>query len=171
MPVLYGAFIETSMKVGVISDTHLGNDPSCRFPSWVLEAFQGVKMIFHAGDITHENVLEELQTLAPVIAVRGNMDSNLDNLPPFRIFPIPEGFAVICHRLNDAYKLVDSNVKLVVYGHSHIPKVEIEKGILYLNPGSPTVPRGGNPPSVAIVRFEKGVMEPIFKYSPSNADI
>lgn len=137
------------MLIGLISDTHIP-DRARIIPQKVIEAFSNVELIIHAGDLTSPKVIEELETLAPVIAVQGNMDrANGINLPKAKIIET-EGLKIgVIH--GEVYPRADSdqllylakelNVDILVSGHSHQPKIEQKEGILLLNPGSPVVPR------------------------------
>ena len=137
------------MLIGLISDTHIP-DRAKELPQNVFEAFENVELILHAGDLTSPKVIEELEKLAPVIAVQGNMDRvNGINLPKAKVIEV-EGLKIgVIH--GEVYPRADSsqllylakelNVDILVSGHSHQPKIEQNEGILLLNPGSPIVPR------------------------------
>ncbi|MBW2624914.1 MAG: metallophosphoesterase family protein [Deltaproteobacteria bacterium] len=118
--------------VGVISDTHGHLRPE------VAEAFAGVDLIIHAGDIGKNEVLEALRAIAPVHAVRGNMDGGWANgLPAAEVVEIGE---VLIYVLHDAYLLnldpAAAGFVAVINGHTHRAAVEKRKGVLFLNPGS-----------------------------------
>ena len=137
------------MLIGLISDTHIP-DRAKELPQNVFEAFENVELILHAGDLTSPKVIEELEKLAPVMAVQGNMDRvNGINLPKAKVIEV-EGLKIgVIH--GEVYPRADSsqllylakelNVDILVSGHSHQPKIEQNEGILLLNPGSPIVPR------------------------------
>ena len=137
------------MLIGLISDTHIP-DRAKELPQNVFEAFENVELILHAGDLTSPKVIEELEKLAPVMAVQGNMDRvNGINLPKAKVIEA-EGLKIgVIH--GEVYPRADSsqllylakelNVDILVSGHSHQPKIEQTEGILLLNPGSPIVPR------------------------------
>ena len=137
------------MLIGLISDTHIP-DRAKILPTNVIEAFDDVELILHAGDLTSPKVLEELEKIAPVMAVQGNMDrANGIDLPKAKIIEV-EGLKIgVIH--GEVYPRADSdqllylakelNVDILVSGHSHQPKIEQKEGILLLNPGSPIVPR------------------------------
>ncbi len=130
------------MKIGVCSDTH-----SLNLPSKLLDAFDGVDLIIHAGDICDESVLKELKTIAPVKAVQGNMDdSSLKKKLPLREIIDVDGVRIgICHGHVGGGKAFENaqiqferdNVQVVVFGHSHHALNEHINNILYFNPGSP----------------------------------
>jgi putative phosphoesterase len=137
------------MLIGLISDTHIP-DRARILPQKVIEAFSDVELIIHAGDLTSPKVIEELETIAPVMAVQGNMDrANGISLPKAKIMEI-EGLKVGAIH-GEVYPRADSdqllylakelNVDILVSGHSHQPKIEQKDGVLLLNPGSPIVPR------------------------------
>jgi len=119
--------------IGVISDTHGLVRPE------VLEIFKGVDLIIHAGDIGGRAVLETLETIAPVMAVRGNNDreSWSDHIPHSQVIEHGSSLIYVLHELAhlDRDPAV-ANFSVVIYGHSHRPLIETKKGVLYLNPGS-----------------------------------
>ena len=137
------------MLIGLISDTHIP-DRAKILPTKVLEAFSDVELILHAGDLTSPKVIEELENLAPVMAVQGNMDRvNGIDLPKAKVIEA-EGLKIgVMH--GEVYPRADTdqllylakelNVDILVSGHSHQPKIEQKDGVLLLNPGSPIVPR------------------------------
>ena len=107
--------------------------------------FADVEMIIHAGDITSQVVLDELEKFGTVEAVRGNMDrTNLPLLPEKKVLDIKGNRIGVMHgwgapkrireRLRDRFEDVDA----IVYGHTHEPFNEIVDGVLFFNPGSPT---------------------------------
>jgi putative phosphoesterase len=118
--------------VGIISDTHGHLRPE------VAEAFAGVDLIIHAGDIGNNEVLEALRAIAPVHAVRGNMDGGwAHDLPVTEVVEVGE---VLIYVLHDAYLLklepAAAGFAAVINGHTHRAAVEKRKGVLFLNPGS-----------------------------------
>lgn len=133
------------MKIGVISDTHLRSSAKL-LPNIIYEVFDGVDMIFHAGDILIEEVLIELETIAPVYAVAGNNDG-YDMLVKYRRKKIIEaggkriglthGSGRGSAYLNAYAEFREDKVNCIVYGHSHKPHNEVIDGILFFNPGSP----------------------------------
>lgn len=121
------------MTVGVISDTHGLLRPEA------VKALAGVERILHAGDIGSPDILDALGKIAPVTAVRGNIDRGrwAQFLPSAETLEL--GGATV-HVLHDVAQLDLSpraaRVQAVVYGHSHQPLSELRNGVLYLNPGS-----------------------------------
>ena len=137
------------MLIGLISDTHIP-DRARILPQNVIDAFSDVDLILHAGDLTSPKVIEELEELAPVIAVQGNMDrANGILLPKAKVIEAEDLKIGLIH--GEVYPRADTqqllylakelDVDILVSGHSHQPKIEQDEGILLLNPGSPIVPR------------------------------
>ena len=132
--------------VGVISDTHGLLRPEA------VAALQGSDLIIHAGDIGNPDVLKTLETIAPVIAVRGNNDKGAwaESLPEFEVVQVGSVYIYILH---DAKELdldpTAAGFGVVISGHSHRPAVEERKGILFVNPGSAGPRRFTLPISVA----------------------
>ncbi|HKM84995.1 MAG TPA: metallophosphoesterase family protein [Terriglobales bacterium] len=119
--------------LGVISDTHGLLRPEA------LEALRGSDRILHAGDVGAPEILEALAQIAPVTAVRGNVDT----APWARVLPeteVVEAGGVSIYMLHDLGQLDlkpgAAGFCAVVYGHSHQPKIAEKNGVLYFNPGS-----------------------------------
>jgi uncharacterized protein len=134
---------------GVISDTHGLLRPAA------IEALRGSHRILHAGDIGSADILDALATLARVTAIRGNVDRAewARRLPETEV--VEEGGCSI-YILHDLAQL-DLNPEaakfnVVLYGHSHQPKIEHKGSVLYLNPGSAGPRRFNLPVSVAKLR-------------------
>lgn len=133
------------MRIGVLSDTHLCG-PEEPLPPAVLERLAGVDMILHAGDIVHPSVLDLLETVAPVYAVRGNMDlpALQDALPASRVIEAGPFRIGLIHGwgapedMEERISLEFDDVHCIVYGHSHYPVCHMKNDILFFNPGSPT---------------------------------
>ena len=135
---------------GVISDTH----------GWLRDeavaALQGCEMILHAGDIGKPEILERLQEIAPVMAVRGNVDEGAwaRELPLRRIVQVGDARVLLLH---DVARLrIDpeaEGLQAVVFGHSHRPLVEERNGVLFLNPGAAGPRRFTLPVSVALLNW------------------
>ena len=137
------------MLIGLISDTHIP-DRAKEIPEKVFEAFSEVDLIMHAGDLTSPKVIDDLEQIAPVMAIQGNMDRARGiDLPAAKVIEA-EGLKIgIVH--GEVYPRADTqqlvylakelNVDILVSGHSHQPKIEQTDGVLLLNPGSPIVPR------------------------------
>lgn len=141
--------VKIKMLIGLISDTHIP-DRAKQLPQNVFDAFSDVDLILHAGDLTSLEVINQLEQIAPVMAVQGNMDRvNGINLPKAKVVEA-EGLKIgIVH--GEVYPRADTqqlvylakelNVDILISGHSHQPKIEKKDGVLLINPGSPIVPR------------------------------
>ena len=121
------------MKIGVISDSHGLLRPE------VAPAFAGVERILHLGDVGKASILEELKKIAPVTAVRGNVDQTglCRELPETEVVMIGGRYVYMLHDLG-ALHLDPAAGKFaaVLSGHTHIPNFYTRKGVLYFNPGS-----------------------------------
>lgn len=133
-------------QIGVISDTHGLLRPEA------IEALTGSDLILHAGDIGKLEILEELRTIAPVVAVRGNNDIGdwAQTIPESETITIENVSIHLLHIAKDL-KLDPkiSRVQVVISGHSHQPSLEEHEGVLFLNPGSAGPRRFKLPISVA----------------------
>ncbi|MDQ3289129.1 MAG: metallophosphatase family protein [Pseudomonadota bacterium] len=144
-------------RIGVISDTHgLLRPQAAAF-------LQGADHILHGGDIGREEILHALAAIAPLTAIRGNVDTGE------WAAAVPETRQVVLaglrvHLLHDRRNLdIDpdaEDIDIVVSGHSHRPLVEHRDGVLYLNPGSAGPRRFKLPVSVAEVLVDRGSITP-----------
>ena len=122
-----------SIRIGVISDTH------GLLRSEALDALHGSDHIIHAGDIGGREIPYQLATIAPITAIRGNVDKDAwaSSLPETEVVEV-EG--VLIYILHDLAKLdlkpEAAAFHVVISGHSHVAKQEIRNGVLYFNPGS-----------------------------------
>jgi uncharacterized protein len=131
-------------KIGVISDTHIPHFK--KLPEAIWEQFGEVELIIHAGDLSVLSVLAELETIAPVVAVQGNVEHEevMLELPIKREIVVGHCRIGIVHILGDSRDRVRlarqefPNARVVVYGHSHIPYNQERDGQLLFNPGSAT---------------------------------
>jgi len=124
---------EKRITLGVISDTHGLLRPEA------VDALRGSDRILHAGDIGAPEILEALAKIAPVTAVRGNVDtaSWARALPQTEVVEAGGVSIYILHDLGQLdLKPEAAGFRVVVYGHSHQPKMEEKNGVLYFNPGS-----------------------------------
>ena len=139
--------------VGVISDTHGLLRPEA------VQALGGVDRILHGGDVGAPEILKELETIAPVTAVRGNVDGGswARKLPLSEVIEV-EGVSIyILHILENLdLKPEVAGFKVVVYGHSHVAKIEEKNGVLYFNPGSAGPRRFKLPVTVGRLRIDRG---------------
>jgi putative phosphoesterase len=123
----------TEKLIGIISDTHGLVRPQA------LEALKGVDMILHAGDIGNQQVLDTLNELAPVVAVRGNNDKAdwASSLPDWEAVEVGNVSIYMLHDIKEMdISPSGAGFQVVVSGHSHRPVVEEKRGVLYVNPGS-----------------------------------
>jgi uncharacterized protein len=120
------------MHIGVISDTHGLLRPQA------IRAFRGCQHIVHAGDVGAREILEELKAIAPVTAIRGNIDPEAwAELPETELVELGGVSIYVLHDLSKLdLKPEAAGVKVVISGHSHVPKQETRRGVLYFNPGS-----------------------------------
>ena len=124
---------EGEIQIGVISDTHGLLRPEALF------ALAGSDHIIHAGDIGEPAILDKLTDLAPLTAVRGNVDHGAwaKKIPEINVLEVGGVSIYIIHNLQELdLKPEASGLAAVVYGHSHVAKQEIKNGVLYFNPGS-----------------------------------
>lgn len=151
------------MKIGLISDTHIPERAS-KLPITVLEAFKDVDLILHAGDITSPQVIAELEEIAPVKAVQGNMDRIFsDEIPKSQLIEVEDFKIGLNHgvvypkgdTLQLKYIAMELGANIFISGHTHKPEIEKIDDILFLNPGSPTAPRLSDP-SVMILEIKDG---------------
>jgi uncharacterized protein len=140
-------------KIGLISDTHglLRNE--------ALQALSGSDLIIHAGDVGDSKILDALRDIAPLIAVRGNIDTAewAKSLPETAVAEAGSANIYVLHDVN-ALDL-DPNAAgfhIVVSGHSHKPARSERNGVVYINPGS-AGPRRFNLP-ITIARLDLSVM-------------
>ncbi|HTE83632.1 MAG TPA: metallophosphoesterase family protein [Dehalococcoidia bacterium] len=139
-----------AMRIGLISDTHM---PFAGRALWdeVDEAFFGVELILHAGDIVHPVVLDRLDQIAPVLAARGNNDYGIDDarILDQQVLDLHDRRLVMLHDmepedrpidyLRRAY-LRDHHADIIVTGHTHFERLTYRDGVLQINPGSATLP-------------------------------
>jgi putative phosphoesterase len=137
----------TRKVIGVISDTHGLVRPQA------IEALQGVDMILHAGDVGNQEVLDTLNQIAPVIAVRGNNDKGEwgGSLPDWEVVEIDGVSIYMLHDVKEIDIAPSGAFNVVVSGHSHKPSVEERRGVLYVNPGSAGPRRFTLPVSLAFL--------------------
>lgn len=138
-------------RLGVVADTHDLLRPE------LLTALAGVDVIVHAGDVCTAPILEALAEIAPVHAVRGNNDAApfADTLPEALALRVANVDIWMCHDATDLRRLPPpAGTRLVITGHSHRPRLDVEDGVTHLNPGSPGRRRFSLPVSCAIATIE-----------------
>lgn len=143
--------------IGVISDTHGLLRPE------LLDRLRGVNLIIHAGDVGDATILDRLRELAPVHAVRGNVDRGLwaDGLPETDAVAVGEAIIYVLHDIGQLdLDPKQAGFQAVVYGHSHVPSMEWRGDVLYLNPGSVGPRRFSLPVSLAFLRVSGSGLEP-----------
>jgi len=131
-------------RVGVISDTHIPQFKKLPEATW--EHFAGVELIIHAGDLSILRVIAELETIAPVVAVQGNIEEEevMRTLPIKREIVVGHCRIGIVHILGDARtrervaRQEFPGARCVVFGHSHVPWNQEYDGLVLFNPGSAT---------------------------------
>ena len=139
------------IRIGLISDTHGLLRPEAK------TFLAGSDVIVHAGDIGNAGILDELATIAPVTAVRGNNDTGAwaEKINETETLPIG---AIVLYVIHDVAQLdidpVSAGIRIVVAGHSHKPKIDDRGGVLFVNPGSAGPRRFKLPNSVGEICIE-----------------
>jgi len=144
---------ERTVILGVISDTHGLLRPEA------LRALRGSDRILHAGDVGSSEIFDALAQIAPVTAVRGNVDIEpwAHVLPETEVVDVASVSIYMLHDLGQLnLKPQAAGFRVVVYGHSHQPKMEEKSGVLYFNPGSAGPRRFKLPVSVGRLMIEAG---------------
>jgi putative phosphoesterase len=139
------------MKIGVVSDTH------GLFRPQLTEALAGVERIFHLGDVGKMSVLEDFAKIAPVTAIRGNVDRSgpCSELPETEVFLAEGRYIYMLHDLNTLHlDPVAGKFAAVLFGHSHVPNFYRRKGVLYFNPGSCGPRRFQLPVTVGLLKID-----------------
>jgi uncharacterized protein len=139
--------------VGIISDTHGLLRPEA------VEALRGSSLIIHAGDMGSDTIIPNLETIAPIYAVRGNVDNGpwAYKIPKSQSVEIEGVFIYVYHGHQEPELNPEtSGFQVVVSGHSHQPSIETRNGILFINPGSAGPKRFRLPVSLAIATIHEG---------------
>ena len=147
------------MRIGVISDTHGLLRPQA------VAALKGVELIIHAGDIGEPGILEALERIAPVQAVRGNTDRGewARKLPLTQVVEVGEVQLYVLHEIFTLdLEPQAAGFAGVLFGHSHRPHLERKNGILYLNPGSAGPRRFTLPVTLAYLEVQGRTLHPEF---------
>lgn len=144
------------MQIGIISDTHGLLRPEA------VEALRGSQHIIHAGDVGDPAILAKLEEIAPVTAVRGNVDHGdwAEKLPETNVLEV-EGVSIYVLHILDRLDLKPeaAGFAAVIYGNSHVPKQETKNGVLYLNPGNAGPKRFSRPISLGRLTIENGKLK------------
>ncbi len=143
--------------IGVISDTHGLLRPGA------IDALRGVEHILHAGDVGDPAILDALRNVAPVTAIRGNIDVGgpCSHLPSTEVVTLQGHTFYMLHDRN-ALDLdpVAAGFSAVISGHSHKPLIEWRHGILYMNPGSAGPRRFSLPVSIGLLVIGPDGLQP-----------
>jgi uncharacterized protein len=137
--------------IGVLSDTHGLLRPQA------LDALRGSTHILHAGDVGDIRILEALRAIAPVTAIRGNIDTEgpTAELPATEAIELSGLLIYMLHSLRDLdLKPEAAGIRVVISGHSHKPTIDTRNGVLYLNPGSCGPRRFSLPITVAYLHLD-----------------
>jgi putative phosphoesterase len=140
------------VKIGVIADTHGLLRPG------VLEAFAGVDHILHAGDIGDAAILTALRSIAPLTAIRGNIDRTgpCAELPAEEFVTLAEVNTYMIHDVHDlSLDPLAASIQVVISGHSHKPLIEERKGVLFFNPGAAGPRRFALPITVGLLHIKE----------------
>lgn len=141
------------MRIGVISDTHDLLRPAA------LTALAGVEHILHAGDVGDIAILHTLSTIAPVTAIRGNIDTSgpCADLPLTEYIELSNAAFYLIHNIHDLdINPTAAGIACIISGHSHRASIETRNAVLYLNPGSAGPRRFSLPTTLALVHVEGG---------------
>ena len=145
--------------IGVISDTH------GYLSATATKAFADTDLIIHAGDIGKPDVLKSLKSIAPLVAVRGNMDFGhwANQLPQDEIVRIGTVIIYVVHDVHRRRLASNSaGISVIISGHTHRPQAEQKDGIFFINPGSASNPKFGDGASVALLRLHGKDLIPEF---------
>jgi hypothetical protein len=145
------------MKIGILSDTHGLLRPE------VAPALAGVERILHLGDVGSPSILMDLEKIAPVTAVRGNVDRTgpCSELPETEVALVEGRYIYMLHDLSTLHlDPAAGKFAAVLFGHSHVPNFYRRKGVLYFNPGSCGPRRFELPVTVGLLTIdEEGELE------------
>lgn len=158
----------------MISDTHIPVRAR-EIPHRVFEVFEDVDFIVHAGDLVDISVIDKLERLAPVLAVYGNMDGPKirGKLPKMDSAKALNQKIGVMHNPGTLFGMKkmreiaqENNFDVLVYGHTHNPRIKWEGNTLFINPGSPTnpLPPFITQPSVALLKITKDKITPQIVY-------
>jgi hypothetical protein len=142
------------MLIGVISDTHGLLRPEA------VAGLRGVEHILHAGDVGDMAILDALREIAPVTAIRGNVDVSgaCAKLPATDVVELGDRLFYLVHSVHDLdINPAAAGVAMVVSGHSHKASMQVRDGVIYFNPGSAGPRRFSLPVTVGFVTVEDGV--------------
>lgn len=143
-------------RIGIISDTHGLLRPEAE------RGLTGVDHIIHAGDIGRPEIVDALRRIAPVTAIRGNVDSGdwARDYPDTNLVLLAGKSIYVLHDLKTLKTDPVAGVAVIVSGHSHVPKIDTVGGVLYLNPGSAGPRRFKLPITLATLELTPDGMRP-----------
>lgn len=143
-------------RIGIISDTHGLLRPEAE------RSLTGVDHIIHAGDIGRPEIVDALRRIAPVTAIRGNVDSGewARDYSDTNLVRLAGKSIYVLHDLKTLKAHPGTGIDVIVSGHSHVPKIDTLGGVLYLNPGSAGPRRFKLPITFAMLELTPGGMRP-----------
>jgi putative phosphoesterase len=143
-------------RLGIISDTHGLLRPEAE------QRLAGVDHIVHAGDIGRPEIVDTLRRIAPVTAIRGNVDSGewAREYPDTTLLRLAGMSIYVLHDLKTLQADPGADIDVIVSGHSHVPKIDTVGGVLYLNPGSAGQRRFNLPITLATLEVTPEGMRP-----------
>jgi uncharacterized protein len=145
-----------SVIVGLISDTHGLLRPNA------VKRLEGAGLIIHAGDLGKPEILKALSAIAPVIAVRGNVDTSpeLSFLPQTAVVEIGSKRIYVLHNITELdLNPASAGIDAIVFGHSHKQDLYMKSDVMYINPGSAGPRRFRLPISIALLNTATEPME------------
>jgi putative phosphoesterase len=147
-----------TFRIGIISDTHGLLRPEAE------HRLIGVDQIIHSGDIGHPDIIDALRKIAPVAAIRGNVDTGdwADKYADTELVRFAGRAIFVLHDLK-ALQIdpMAFGIDVVVFGHSHVPKIDTVGGVLYLNPGSAGRRRFKLPITLATLEITPDGLRPV----------
>lgn len=143
-------------RIGIISDTHGLLRPEAE------RGLTGVDHIIHAGDIGRPEIVDALRRIAPVTAIRGNVDSGewARDYPDTNRVRLAGKSIYVLHDLKTLKADPGAGIDVIVSGHSHVPKIDALGGVLYLNPGSAGPRRFKLPITLATLEVTRAGVRP-----------
>ncbi|MGY4314993.1 metallophosphoesterase family protein [Bradyrhizobium sp. JR3.5] len=143
-------------RIGIISDTHGLLRPEAE------RGLAGVDHIVHAGDIGRPEIVDALRRIAPVTAIRGNVDNDAwaRQYPDTKLVRLAGKSIYVLHDLKTLQAGLGAGIDIIVSGHSHVPKIDTVGGVLYLNPGSAGPRRFKLPITLATLQITPKGMRP-----------
>jgi uncharacterized protein len=145
-----------TFRIGIISDTHGLLRPEAE------RGLAGVDHIIHAGDIGRPDIVDALRRIAPVTAIRGNVDNGewAREYPETNLVRLAGKSIYVLHDLKTLKADPGAGIDVIVSGHSHVPKIDTVGGVLYLNPGSAGPRRFRLPITLATLEVTREGMRP-----------